>query len=685
MRRYPGPIAVAAFALTAAAGCDKVKEELTKAAEVFRTGPRQLSDDDAFQYLRKDRTKAPETDVGAVMDLIEHEVAAAKGGGGAIDDPKHVRLLRKVTQARLTIDERKFDRVDFFRFGAGDDGQPREKAACTWDLDLDRLRDEYVIPDAKKIPVRNQGYRGTCAAFTGIGAVEYAALKVNEALPTLDLSEQRFYFNSKPECQEAPNCRKPFQEGSWYGAGFERSANSADLDIPLETDCPYNNQPGDNDVQYPQPESCRNGAVKLEQVDTWCGMNELVEVLHEGFAVPWASPLSQNWEVNDGLITAKDFTDGGSTVHAGGHAYLIVGYKKLPDMPEEGGVCFVIKNSWGIGWGVNGYSCMTLAWMKAVQFKDGPTEFIHYRHPVVKVVALRDDLAMSDELPPDNEEAEDETPPDIQPPDEDDQGNGTDDIEPPPEPDDEDEEEEPLPPEEPDVDPAPDEEEVPDEEEPAPPADMFQEAGLYGPNESFYKVYVLEKDGELYIQGVLRGDERDRTKALRVQVAGEKLAFNGDVVGQRNGDRLTLCTGEWAALCSLRYRKADGTFYIQFRDDDLRDVKDEEVAPEKGEWIGIEFQGRRYEIFKPKKLDSVDFLANPKTYLRVAGRKPLRLSLSRAGALSQFAMKIQGLQVGQVDFLDPANSALCSGAFADVCRIVGGDRLFVIPQNKRKR
>ena len=44
------------------------------------------------------------------------------------------------------------------------------------------------------------------------------------------------------------------------------------------------------------------------------------------------------------VITKKDFGADGSTIHAGGHAYLIVGYRELPEMPEEGGICFVVKS-----------------------------------------------------------------------------------------------------------------------------------------------------------------------------------------------------------------------------------------------------------------------------------------------------------------------------------------------------
>ena len=644
----------------ALAGCGDALDELLQS---LKTGQHELSDDDAFRHLRKNRQAAPETDVASVMKIIDAE---STGGEMDLADPAVESLLRRVVHARTHIDESTFDLVPFEDFGLRT-GPPVEKSNCAYDVpDFDSLHDEYLVPGVEKIPVRNQGGRGTCAAFAAIGSIEYAVLNPgdgeegNPSLPTFDLSEQRFYWLSKDECQssgcECPGC----SEGSWYGVGFDASADASDLDIPLETDCPYNNQPGDNDTQNPQKSSCEKGAVKVEEVETWCGIDDLIDLLHRGYAVPYASPLSGNWEGNDGLVTKGDFDGEGGTVHAGGHAYLIVGYKQLPDMPEEGGICFVVKNSWGAGWGVNGYACQTLAWMKAVTF-DG---FIAQPQPVALRINVRDDLAAADELPPDNEEAEEEEAVDI--PDE---------IDPPPD------DEDVLPPPEPDVDPDPEPAPEP-EPEPEPPA--FEEALLLGPNETYYRVQISERDGIVFVKGLLLSDKGE-SKSLQVRKSGDELSYKGDVVGRLRNGEMCLCTDEWAALCSVRYRKSDKQLYIQFRDDDLRVPKPDEYSDDRGEWLSLGLAGREFGIFVPTDLSAVEFLTNPKTFVRLGSAEPARLSLKKVTDSTDFMIKLSGQQVGVFKATSPTSSSLCSGNFSDRCRVLGKNSVFVLPSNRGTR
>lgn len=253
---------------------------------------------------------------------------------------------------------------------------------------------EFVIPRLDKIPIRDQGQRGTCAAHTGVGYLEYLLLKKHSSkLTTLDLSEQRFYMMSKPEHWKTGGVVNQ-DGGSWWPTGYQISMGTYEggytapsddkkYNIPLESDCPYNMKPGSNELQTAQAKTCTRGAVKVTSASStyelWYSdgkkelysdglrsAQEIIDYLRDKqLPVPILTTITESWQNNDGLITLKAATGKGATV-LGAHAYLIVGARKLDSKknPNEGDMCFIIKNSWGAGWGTKGLSCMTLAYFR---------------------------------------------------------------------------------------------------------------------------------------------------------------------------------------------------------------------------------------------------------------------------------------------------------------------------------
>ncbi|MCB9550236.1 MAG: C1 family peptidase [Myxococcales bacterium] len=574
-------------------------------------GGRPLKGDDAFQHLAVDPAAAAPVDLAAVMTVLGDEERQAAGEDAVFaDDADVLKLRRRSVQQRLAIDESRFELVDFAEWG-----DVVQKQSCDLSVNVRDLYDEYVIPQAERVPVRNQGARGTCAAFAGTASMEYAALNTKAGgydLKTLDLSEQRFYWLSKPECQgPSGDCGA----GSWFGSGFDAAKSGKGFPVPLEADCPYNTSPGANDTQYPHPASCERGAARVDAVETWCGLEGLVDLLHRGFAVPIGSPLTANWEQNEGLITKRDFAAQGSTVHAGGHAYLIIGYRKLPKMPEEGGLCFIIKNSWGKGWGVNGHACMTLAWMEAV----GGDRFT-YGFPAVTKVTLAEGGPRPAPTPA------------------------------------------PVPEVEPEPEPEPE------------PVVAWTSGRLRGPDDTLHRVQQGAVPGGLW----LRGGDGDAAP-LKLDRRGDRLFYQEDEVGEVT-DVITVCTGEWEALCALR--RDDDRLLVQFRDPDLRAVKSWEYGDDRGDWKSVPVTGRTSAIFLPKEVDA-GFLADPKIFLKINGSQPLRLALRPTDDLSNFAIKLMGIEVGRIDVTAPQDAALCTGRFADTCRLIGTDRLSVLPGNRR--
>ena len=325
------------------------------------------------------------------LGLREDQASIAKADEGVRD----IFLESQTAKTQFLDDVFVRDDADFFAQSADELGLGPTLSSDLLDdttLNWSDSRQEFTISVLAKMPVRDQGRRGTCASFTGIGQIEAAILK-KYGLQSIDLSEQRFYYLSKPENWSSGG--DPKAGGSNAGTGFGKSygvklqkapydTDAPDtpktFNLPLESECPYNPKLGRTDLQIPQGAGCLNaGVAKVTDFAAWLyKSNAQVStpqqiydfLLNYDYPVTVATKLSSNWENNDGIITAKDAGDPGDSSHASGHAYLIVGARKLDESkyPQEGGMCFLIRNSWGKGWGVGGLSCMTLAWFNKWRF-----------------------------------------------------------------------------------------------------------------------------------------------------------------------------------------------------------------------------------------------------------------------------------------------------------------------------
>lgn len=591
-----------------------------------------LTGQNAYVHLERSNTAAA-TDVEGMLAMLawqeEESVAQKADGEPSLLTEDVVRPARAGARLRAAIRPENFEifAIDDL---AGQEGQPK---AIFDPVDLNSLQSEYTIPHLEAIPIRNQANRGTCAAFAGVGAVEYAALRQNPSLGTLDLSEQRFYYTSKPECQ-SNGCTQS-AAGSWYGDGFDASLAASTFDIPLESDCPYNGNQTNNELQTPQAAGCSDGAAQVLDLQVVIQPNEIIAQLEAGFPVPFASPLSDNFFQNDGLITLADAGPAGDAMHAGGHAYLLVGYRKLPSMADEGGMCFIIKNSWGTGWGVNGFACATLAWLQEYHFGYA------LEHPVVVSVDLRDDIdggnnGGGDDVPPDW--ADDDTYDD-------------DTI---------------------DYDRLDDDEVVPDPT-PVPDGLVWTARTFTGPAGEAYTAETASDGQTLHIRGKVRGSGQ-YTGTLAVTQNGSSLVYDGDVVGRLDGNALVLCTSEFDPVCSLRFEPTRNALYIEFLYPEYRAVRATELPD--GDWqelAPIPGLGLGMEMRRPDNLASA--LLSP-LYVRMtdvtgAPTDPVRLTLNGLD------IQAMGTTIGT---LEPSRIGLCSGNFADRCNVfTNGQQLLFIP------
>ncbi|MDH5580291.1 MAG: C1 family peptidase [Bdellovibrionales bacterium] len=207
----------------------------------------------------------------------------------------------------------------------------------------------YVVKNALEQDIRDQKSRPTCAAFAGVKAIEIMANS------NIDLSEQYFYYASKPHCRP---CSK---RGSWVIKGLNSLKSKG---IPTEDQCPY--QPSNlekNQTQTPLPPSCFSGQLRISAYQELITLDDLIAFLESSRPAIGAISLSDHFYKNKGIVKASQDTTKFKDQHTKGHAITFVGYMNIPASLNEGRVCFIVTNSWSEGWGIGGHACLTEKWL----------------------------------------------------------------------------------------------------------------------------------------------------------------------------------------------------------------------------------------------------------------------------------------------------------------------------------
>lgn len=222
-----------------------------------------------------------------------------------------------------------------------------------------KINQEYIIvQNALEIPIRDQKFRPTCSSFAGIRAIEIGLKQKN--LST-DLSEQYFYWASKPKCRN----RRCKEKGSWVGYGFDYLKTSNEK-IPKEKQCPYKAYSINfNETQIPLKSGCSNGNIDIGGYYYVKTLDGMVNQIKNNKPVIIGLKLTPNFYKNNGLILYSERNKGQKMMdgHASGHAAIIIGIVKLSPYLNEGKYCFILANSWGTGWGRGGYSCISEKWL----------------------------------------------------------------------------------------------------------------------------------------------------------------------------------------------------------------------------------------------------------------------------------------------------------------------------------
>jgi len=173
-------------------------------------------------------------------------------------------------------------------------------------------------------PIKSQGNCGSCTSFAVVAAIE---ARYRIALgKAIDLSEAFLFFCNDRTCK--------------YGAALETLLRAmADTGTVDEGCYPYST--------YPICIPCADWQAHLVSIPGWRVTTNPEEMKHEiaasGPIAATFTVYSDFWGYSGGVY---HHTEEGT--RRGGHAVAIVGYDDVRG-------CWIIKNSWGTGWGEGGW------------------------------------------------------------------------------------------------------------------------------------------------------------------------------------------------------------------------------------------------------------------------------------------------------------------------------------------
>jgi C1A family cysteine protease len=206
---------------------------------------------------------------------------------------------------------------------------------------------------AQQSPIKDQGGRGTCVAHASMGVLEAFA-----HIPD-DLSEQCAHYKFNEFMGRAHN-----QDAGLKTTNAAPYLARADGRVCLEANWPYiPNQSTINTMvaagAYGPPAACLSnqtygiGSYKIITDKGLTGESikntrYLEALLYQGYNVVIGTWVSWDDKDNDGVLDPV-LDPSGKPVGTGGHAMLVVGYDRTAQY-------FIVKNSWGPGWGHSGYA-----------------------------------------------------------------------------------------------------------------------------------------------------------------------------------------------------------------------------------------------------------------------------------------------------------------------------------------
>jgi C1A family cysteine protease len=228
---------------------------------------------------------------------------------------------------------------------------PRKIARYGWIPDLPDQRDHLYaapgpvlaqLPPSADLrpqcpPVFDQGQLGSCTGNAIAGAIEFELLK--QQLSDFVPSRLFIYYNERV-IEGTVNS----DSGAQIRDGIKSVAQQG---VCPETDWPYDiakfdQQPSASAYQ----DALMDRAVSYQLVVQ--NLNQMKGCLASGYPFVLGFTVYESFESPDVAKTGHAPMPGAGEQQIGGHAVLAVGY-------DDSQQWFIVRNSWGAGWGMSGY------------------------------------------------------------------------------------------------------------------------------------------------------------------------------------------------------------------------------------------------------------------------------------------------------------------------------------------